>query len=246
MSKNILSKRNAKIVGSGAVAGLLAVLMFSQVFNNSTGNENLGDIDHIALVMQWGPAFAARARGGGNAYNVYELTIHGLWPQTPQGRQGPTDCSHPNSYDSIKQDSNLMKRLNVMWISYGNQQTDYFRSKQWSRHGTCCKNIRGLETPKDYFEKALQLTDNMGSLRKKLERANIHPNDRQMIKTEDFRDALDNSGAKPHLRCNNGLIEEVMYCYRLHTFQPFTCPQVTETSDPKNCGHMLKFIESKR
>ncbi|KAG0379529.1 ribonuclease T2-like [Mortierella sp. AD032] len=89
----------------------------------------------ILLVQQWyhglGPAD--------------EFTIHGLWPDTCSGGQGPaTGCDAARIYSDIDTrlqnypgtPAGFLDELNTYWASYKGDNNAFW-AHEWSKHGTC-------------------------------------------------------------------------------------------------------------
>ncbi|KAF9182621.1 ribonuclease T2-like [Haplosporangium sp. Z 767] len=99
----------------------------------------LPEMGLILLTLQWynglGPAD--------------EFTIHGLWPDTCSGGQGPsTGCDAKRIYDNIDTrlrnysgiPAGFMDELNLYWASYKGDNNAFW-AHEWSKHGTCISNL---------------------------------------------------------------------------------------------------------
>jgi ribonuclease T2 len=116
----------------------------SSTNNGSTANAaGSGNFDYYLLSLSWAPNYchdhpsdhSSECRSGGRQGFV----LHGLWPQTEEGRP-PMACGSASSPDPSLVDSMLQ----------------YFPSRgliqhEWEEHGTCS----GL-SPEDYFHQAEQ------------------------------------------------------------------------------------------
>ncbi|KAG0260678.1 ribonuclease T2-like [Linnemannia exigua] len=93
----------------------------------------------ILLVQQWynglGPAD--------------EFTIHGLWPDTCSGGQGPaTGCDAARIYTDIDTrlqnypgtPAGFLDEMNTYWASYKGDNNAFW-AHEWSKHGTCVSTL---------------------------------------------------------------------------------------------------------
>ncbi|KAF9400460.1 ribonuclease T2-like, partial [Entomortierella beljakovae] len=102
-----------------------------------------------------------------------EFTLHGIWPDTCSGGQGPSGgCDSTRVYSDVQtrlqnyggKYSGFMNDMNTYWSSYTGDN-NYFWSHEWSKHGTCLSTlapscISGYVQNEDvynYFSKALSL-----------------------------------------------------------------------------------------
>ncbi|KAI8866005.1 ribonuclease T2 [Ramicandelaber brevisporus] len=97
-----------------------------------------------------------------------KFTIHGLWPDTCSGGQGPSSgCDANRQFSDVESILNsyapdIMDDMNTYWSSYKGDN-NYFWSHEWGKHGTCVTTLapscgisanQGVAT---YFRKALSL-----------------------------------------------------------------------------------------
>ena len=82
-------------------------------------------------------------------------TIHGLWPSLDK-QLGPYDCDKNDRFNPNALRS-LLPELEVKWPTVKDehiQRDEYsFLRYQWSRHGTCARQLPTLNTQKIYFGK---------------------------------------------------------------------------------------------
>lgn len=111
------------------------------------------------MEMQWIPGY-----GPSDAF-----TMHGLWPNTCSGAQGPKDgCDESRQYTDISSyfDSSFLDQMNTFWPSDQGDNNEFWMH-EWQKHGTCVSTLApkcfdqssyatGEEVPM-YFGKALEL-----------------------------------------------------------------------------------------
>jgi len=114
---------------------------------------------NLVLEQQWIPGY-----GPEDAF-----TLHGLWPNTCSGAQGPKNgCDDTRQYTDISSyfDSSLLNEMNTFWPS-DQGDNNQFWIHEWQKHGTCVSTLApdcldssnyntGDEVPL-YFGKALEL-----------------------------------------------------------------------------------------
>ncbi|KAF9023108.1 ribonuclease T2-like [Podila verticillata] len=179
----------------------------------------LPDMGLILLVQQWynglGPAD--------------EFTMHGLWPDTCSGGQGPSSgCDAARVYNDI--DSRLqnypstpagfMDDMNTYWSSY-NGDNNVFWSHEWSKHGTCVSTLAPScsanyvqdQDVYNYFSKALALRSQY-NLYNALAAKNILPGSNPNV--ADMHTAIKAAfGVDAQINCLSGVLSEIWIFFRV-------------------------------
>ncbi|KAF9363756.1 ribonuclease T2-like [Mortierella sp. NVP85] len=172
----------------------------------------LPEMGLILLVQQWynglGPAD--------------EFTIHGLWPDTCSGGQGPsTGCDSNRIYSDIETRLNaykggpaLVDQLNTYWASYKGDNNAFW-AHEWSKHGTCVSNIAPScssnfvenQDVYHYFNKTLELRTKY-NLYQALAAAGITPGSTPQV--ADMHAAIQKAfGVDAQINCNSGSLSEI-------------------------------------
>ncbi|CAO3679232.1 unnamed protein product [Rhizopus stolonifer] len=171
----------------------------------------------VVLNLQWSPGYGPSD----------EFTIHGLWPDTCEGRYAPRNgCDRSritNSIGSILRSSNgtLYNRMNTFWPS-NKGNNNIFWSHEWNKHGTCVSTLRpscyGSSYVKyqeiiDYFNKVVDLRDQY-DVYGALSLNGVLPGNTYNVNT--FLDAIQSYlGARPMLHCDRSgtLTDVALYFY---------------------------------
>ncbi|KAF9112347.1 ribonuclease T2-like [Mortierella sp. AM989] len=156
-----------------------------------------------------------------------EFTIHGLWPDTCSGGQGPsTGCDANRIYSDVSTrlqnypglPSGFMNSMNTYWPSYKNDN-NLFWSHEWSKHGTCLSTL----TPScytnyvqnqdvyAYFSKTLALRSKY-NLYQALANAGILPGSNPSVAS--MHTAIKNAfGVDAQINCASGVLSEIWLYY---------------------------------
>ncbi|KAF9578939.1 ribonuclease T2-like, partial [Lunasporangiospora selenospora] len=151
-----------------------------------------------------------------------EFTIHGLWPNTCSGGQGPSTGCDPNRvYTDIETrlknypgaPSSLISDLNTYWASYKNDNNAFW-AHEWNKHGTCLStlepgcfdNFVANHDLFSYFTKVLELRKQY-NLYKVLADKGITPGSNPSVKDMQaaFREAF---GFPAQINCKSGALSE--------------------------------------
>ncbi|KAF9199071.1 ribonuclease T2-like, partial [Haplosporangium sp. Z 27] len=177
--------------------------------SNASGVDSccLPDMGLIVLVQQW-----YNGLGPSN-----EFTMHGLWPDTCSGGQGPSSgCDSSRVYSDIESrlesypnaDSNFMNDMNNYWSSYTGDNNSFW-SHEWSKHGTCVSTLAPScisnyvqdEDVYNYFSTALGLRSQY-NLYDALSKAGITPGSNPNV--DDMHTAIQNAfGVDAEINCQS-------------------------------------------
>ncbi|KAF9967904.1 ribonuclease T2-like [Mortierella alpina] len=173
----------------------------------------LPEMGLILLVQQW-----YKTLGPAN-----EFTIHGLWPDTCSGGQGPAEgCDSARIYSDIetrlqnypKTPAGFVNNLNTYWGSYKGDNNAFW-AHEWSKHGTCISNLApacDTDYVKDqdvfaYFEKTMALRSKY-NLYQALSAAGINPGSTPNV--ADMHAAIKKAfGVDAQINCNSGVLSEI-------------------------------------
>ncbi|ORX88982.1 RNase Sy [Basidiobolus meristosporus CBS 931.73] len=165
----------------------------------------------IVLTQQWIPGYGPKDA----------FTIHGLWPNTCSGGQGPSDgCDTSRAYTGVGQivqnaNSSLFSQMNTYWPSY-NGDNGVFWEHEWGKHGTCVSTMNPscygtayakYEDMLDYFQTVLKLRSQY-NLHAALASAGIVPGATytQTNMANAIKGAL---GITPYFKCKSGVLNEI-------------------------------------
>ncbi|KAG0240091.1 ribonuclease T2-like [Actinomortierella wolfii] len=178
----------------------------------------LPEMGLLLLVQQWIPGYGPPT----------EFTMHGLWPDTCSGGQGPANgCDPKRVYSDIETrlnnypgGSSLVQDLHTYWPSYKNDNNAFW-AHEWSKHGTCVSNIApscSSGKPKDhdvytYFKKTLELRSQY-NLYQTLAAAGITPGSNpQVTKMQEAIKAK--FGVQAEINCNGGVLNEIWLYFKV-------------------------------
>ncbi|KAI9227986.1 MAG: ribonuclease T2-like protein [Piptocephalis tieghemiana] len=178
----------------------------------------------VVLAQQWYPALGPNS----------SFTLHGLWPDKCNGRQGPRngcDASrhYPNLGDIIsREDAALRKEMETYWPSYRPGDPASFWNHEWTKHGTCvstlhpkCSAGEGGEEEEEghadvleYFHTALSLRRTY-DLAAALAAQGITPG-QSRYRIEDVESAIEEAyGLEVEAHCDRGRIREIWGWFRV-------------------------------
>lgn len=178
---------------------------------NSYQNLNVGcekdySLDYLKLALQWSPGVcltSAEACDRGSKYSRF--TIHGLWPCRNSDPMAPHYCCFQNDFDLNKL-SPIMSELHNNWYAYfGKNETladKEFWAHEWTKHGTCAKDIEKLHGELNYFKTTLDLYSKLNVL-DTLAKANIVPSKSIKYNAQKIIDTLRamNAGKAVEIEC---------------------------------------------
>ncbi|KAI1311313.1 ribonuclease T2-like [Mortierella claussenii] len=173
----------------------------------------------LLLVQQWydglGPAD--------------EFTMHGLWPDTCSGGQGPANgCDANRVYDDIETrlqnypglPSGFLDNMNTYWSSYKGDNNAFW-AHEWSKHGTCVSTLAPTCSANyvqdqdvfTFFSTALNLRSQY-NLYQALAAAGITPGSNPNV--ADMHTAIKNAfGVDAQINCASGVLSEIWLFFNL-------------------------------
>ncbi|KAG0247008.1 ribonuclease T2 [Mortierella sp. GBAus27b] len=181
--------------------------------SNGVSSCCLPEMGLLLLVQQWynglGPAD--------------EFTLHGLWPDTCSGGQGPANgCDANRVYTDIETrlqnypsvPSDFLNQMNTYWSSYKGDNNAFW-AHEWSKHGTCVSNLAPScssnyvqdQDVYQYFAKALELRSKY-NLYKALADSGITPGSTPNV--ADMHTAIKKAfGVDAQINCASGALSEI-------------------------------------
>ncbi|XP_044582338.1 proteoglycan 4-like [Cotesia glomerata] len=129
--------------------------------------------DFYILSVSWGITMQVRRLGNTNMINKAEWGVHGLWPAMKNYGKHPKHCNLKIPYDP-KQILPIQDELENIWFSANGSPMTHqaFWRHEWEKHGTCVARSPQIKSVKDYFEKGLELFDQV-DVQAKLNAANF-------------------------------------------------------------------------
>ncbi|KAF9540154.1 ribonuclease T2-like [Mortierella hygrophila] len=174
----------------------------------------------LLLVQQW-----YQGLGPSN-----EFTMHGLWPDTCSGGQGPANgCDAARVYSDIdtrlqnypSAPAGFMNDMDTYWSSYTGDNNAFW-SHEWSKHGTCVSTL----APKcssnyvqdqdvfNYFNTALGLRKKY-NLYSALSGAGINPGSTPNV--ADMHNAIKAAfGVDAQINCASGVLSEIWLFFQVN------------------------------
>ncbi|ORX88734.1 RNase Sy [Basidiobolus meristosporus CBS 931.73] len=165
----------------------------------------------IVLTQQWIPGY-----GPDDAF-----TIHGLWPNTCSGGQGPSNgCDPSRAYSDIGEiiqnaNSSLYDQMDTYWPSYKGNNPEFWEH-EWEKHGTCVSTLdpdcygsdyQEYEDMLDYFQSVLNLRAKY-DLYAALASAGITPGG-TYTQTRMANAIKSRLGITPYFKCKSGTLNEI-------------------------------------
>ncbi|KAJ2783872.1 hypothetical protein GGI15_002434 [Coemansia interrupta] len=181
----------------------------------------------LVLALQWDTRW-----GPSNAF-----TVHGLWPDTCEGKQLPANgCDPARAYTNItsiirSSDVSLLADMNTYWPS-NKGDNNWFWTHEWVKHGTCVSTLhpqcyaedayRPQQEVADYFRTILDLRTKY-DLYKALAKHDIVPTEpesgrrpKNTYSLKQFKQAiLSEWGVEPNVRCIGRRLQEVFLWFKV-------------------------------
>ncbi|KAF9105610.1 ribonuclease T2-like [Mortierella sp. AM989] len=158
-----------------------------------------------------------------------QFTVHGLWPDTCSGGQGPDEgCDTSRSYSDVetrlknypKTPTGFLDEMNTYWASYKGDNNAFW-AHEWSKHGTCLSTLApscSSNPVKDqdvfgYFSKTLALRKQY-DLHAALAKAGINPGSTPNV--ADMHTALKTAyGVDAQINCKSGSLSEIWLFFKV-------------------------------
>ncbi|KAF9997965.1 ribonuclease T2-like [Entomortierella chlamydospora] len=202
----------------------------------------LPDMGLIVLVQQW-----YQGLGPSN-----QFTMHGLWPDTCSGGQGPSSgCDSSRVYSDIETrlqnyanaDPDMLDNMNTYWSSYTGDNNSFW-SHEWSKHGTCVSTLAPScianyvqdEDVYNYFSTALGLRQKY-DLYAALANAGITPGSNPNV--DDMHSAIQSAfGVDAEINCNNGALSEIWLFFNVQNTNEFV---LTDAQSQGSCRGSISY-----
>ncbi|KAJ1841925.1 hypothetical protein H4S02_000352 [Coemansia sp. RSA 2611] len=166
-----------------------------------------------------------------------QFTVHGLWPDTCQGKQLPTNgCDPARAYTNItdilarSQDARLLSDMATFWPS-NKGDNNWFWAHEWSKHGTCVTTLhprcyasayKPFEEVSEYFRSILDLRAKY-NVHAALNASGIVPTEpesgrrpKNTYSLEQFKQAIKSAwGVEPNVKCRGRRLQEVWLWFQV-------------------------------
>lgn len=138
--------------------------------------------------------------------NVTTWCIHGLWPSVYDGKP-PEDCN-PNLPFKFDEISSLEPNLTLHWPNlYIDTAPDSFWEHEWTKHGTCCQDLKATMGEMNYFTAGLMQHQKF-KIENFLFQAQIFPSSSQLYYHNNFTDAIKQAtNFEPVVECTSMKLE---------------------------------------
>ncbi|KAG0054359.1 ribonuclease T2-like [Gryganskiella cystojenkinii] len=170
-----------------------------------------------------------------------QFTMHGLWPDTCSGGQGPANgCDASRIYTDIEPrlqnypgvPSNFLSDMHTYWSSYKGDNNAFW-AHEWSKHGTCVSTLAPScksdfvpdEDVYSYFSKALELRSQY-NLYQTLAAKGIVPGTNPNV--ADMHAAIQEAfGFDAQINCLSGVLSEIWLYFNVKNNNQYviTTPQ---------------------
>lgn len=209
-----------------APSPLLARLRAGANHSASSANNSVRERqDLFVLALQWTPGVCYRGVDFRNrrCHNCLRnnWTIHGLWGM----------MSFCGEYETFSKLSLNVKLMQALWPSCGRPDEEFWEY-EWRKHGTCFREISGVNSMTKYFNKTLYLTERANILNILAEQ-DIRPSSTYTVSVEAIEKALQKiHGASATVNCDNprygkSLLTEIHICFD-GSFRPSNCRPVRQ------------------
>lgn len=146
-------------------------------------------IDYLVLALYWGPGFCLTSPEACIKGTTEHLTVHGMWPAENGKPMNPAYCGFETPFDLTRLAA-LRASLEQYWFNYLKSGSDQkFWSHEWTKHGSCARDIPRLHGHKLYFATTVQIVKDLPFL-ESLAKMNIVPNDTKVYTSADVQKAL--------------------------------------------------------
>ncbi|KAG0203512.1 ribonuclease T2-like [Mortierella sp. GBA30] len=164
-----------------------------------------------------------------------QFTMHGLWPDTCSGGQGPsTGCDSSRVYSDVSTrlqnyagaSQSFLNDMNTYWSSYTGDNNSFW-SHEWSKHGTCVSTLAPSclanyvqdEDVYNYFSKALELRKQY-DLYTALANAGITPGSNPNV--ADMHAAIQTAfGVDAQINCSSGTLSEIWLYFNVQNHDSY-------------------------
>lgn len=204
---------NSKIRLFASLLSLLIIASSSDAFGldlfapETKGCNDNYDLDYMLLALQWSAGVCSTSsRECERGQNVNNFTVHGFWANRFVNRLGPQNCCFERKFkfDAL---APIMDKLKVYWYGYFGKDEiaadKQFWEHEWTKHGTCAKNIEALHGELNYFNHTLHTFLDLPII-ETLAKSGIVPDNTKPYKTSDIIETLKSihNGKNVEIGCN--------------------------------------------
>ncbi|GJJ76111.1 ribonuclease T2 [Entomortierella parvispora] len=198
----------------------------------------------LLLVQQWYTSL-----GPSN-----EFTMHGLWPDTCSGGDGPSDgCDSSRDYTDIQTrlenysgpGASIMDDMNTYWGSYTGDNNSFW-SHEWTKHATCISTLAPSCHPDwvqdqdvyTFFSTALGLRQQY-DLYAALANAGITPGSNPDV--DDMHAAIQTAfGVDAEINCESGALSEIWLTFNVQNQNQYV---IANALSKGSCSGSISYPE---
>lgn len=175
--------------------------------------------DYVVLSLDWSPGFCLTSPEACVRGSLSHLVIHGMWP-TQKRSYKPAYCDFEKVFQ-VGRLAALQSDLEKYWFThFKSSSKEQFWSHEWTKHGTCARDIPELHGHELYFRKTLELAKDLPILETLAKKA-IEPDDKKVYSSADVHKALEpiTGGKAVQINCDLQLqqpvpvVTGVNFCY---------------------------------
>jgi len=202
--------------------------------------ESSTEWNELIFTQLWGYSSCLQFKGETGGTCRYEdkpsiWSIHGIWP-TEVGTFGPAFCSKVQ-FNKTEIES-ILDQLNIYWYEI-NEKKDgtYFWTHEWTKHGSCAKEVEEFSTELKYFQKGLELRNEF-DLYSILKDGGIIPQASRGYLVSEISNVIEAAvGAKPYIQClltkeSGGTVDHLLaveLCLDKNSLKPVDCKTKSKT-----------------
>lgn len=219
----------------------LVVVDFQSVLARQDDNDNdkepdLQSVDHLELVLNWGPTMCLTGYINCGIKPQPKFTIHGLWAQQ-RPRGGVNGCP-VEKYDGEKLEP-IIKDMHNFWPTLSTYGDESFWRHEWNKHGGCAFVAEGINSFFSYFEATIRLFRRL-RINETLRESGYVPSDQVEYPAEDIQYAITemhrahvNLNCYIHPETDVAYLKEVYVCYDKN-LRPSDCPEIKSRCEGRN------------
>jgi len=221
------------VVLSVVVSGFIIVLFFAESPIEVTvidgdycinGDNNCWDM--LGITVNW-PETSCRQMNRSHHIchepsNLDDWTIHGLWPNRMSGGW-PQYCTREKFDPTEIKD--LITEMDKDWPNLMQDRPHYdFWTHEYEKHGTCAETLEALSTEYKYFEKTLEIHEDMDIINS-LMKSGIMPSNDQTYDLDDFIKGFEDitGGYECEIKCAEGDLHESFSNLKVQYIQEVMC-----------------------
>jgi len=154
--------------------------------------------------------------------NLDDWTIHGLWPNRMSGGW-PQYCTREQFDPNEIKD--LMPEMDKDWPNLMQDRPHYdFWTHEYEKHGTCAETLPALSSEYKYFEKTLEIHEDMDIINN-LMRSGIIPSNDKTYELNEFIKGFQEitGGSECEIKCAEGDLHESFSNLKVQYIQEVMC-----------------------